>query len=76
MIGGVIYRDSAMPELYGYYVYADFASQKLWAVNTADSSPPIQIAQLNISVSNFVLAADGRIYMMSYSDGLYRLAGN
>ena len=76
VIGGLIYRGTAMPELYGWYVYADFASGDLYAVNTADSSPAVHLAKLSINVSNFVLAADGEIYMLSYSDGLYQLSRN
>jgi glucose/arabinose dehydrogenase len=79
VIGGVIYRGSNMPELYGWYVYADFASGDMYAVNTGDNSPPVQLGKLSINVSEFVLAADGEIYMLAYGSpygpaGLYMLA--
>lgn len=73
--GGVIYRGAAMPELYGYYVYADFYSGNVWAVNTNDSSPAVQlISHLSHSISDFVLAANGEVYLMTYGDGLYQLS--
>lgn len=79
VIGGVIYRGTAMPELYGWFVYADFASGDLYAVDTAGNSPAVHLGKLGINVPNFVLAADGEIYMLAYGDpygpaGLYQLA--
>jgi glucose/arabinose dehydrogenase len=73
--GGVIYRGSAMPELYGWYVYADFYSGNVWAVNPNDSSNAVQITSHGgRNISDFVLAADGEVYMLDYSGGLYRLS--
>ena len=73
--GGVIYRGAVMPELYGYYVYADFYSGNVWAVNTNDNSPAVQlISHLSHNISDLVLAANGEIYLMTYGDGVYRLS--
>jgi glucose/arabinose dehydrogenase len=73
--GGVIYRGTSMPELYGYYVYADFYSGNVWAVNTNDSSDAIEITSHGgHNISDFVLAANGEVYMLDYSGGLYRLS--
>jgi glucose/arabinose dehydrogenase len=73
--GGVIYRGASMPELYGYYVYADFYSGNVWAVNTNDNSPAVQlISHLSHNISDFVLAANGEVYLMTYGDGLYELS--
>jgi glucose/arabinose dehydrogenase len=32
IIGGCVYRGAAVPELRGYYVYADYITSKLWAL--------------------------------------------
>jgi glucose/arabinose dehydrogenase len=73
--GGVIYRGASMPELYGYYIYADFYSGNVWAVNTNDNSPAVQlISHLSHNISDFVLAASGEAYLMTYGDGLYQLS--
>ena len=34
--GGYVYRGSAMPELYGAYVYGDYVSGRIWALRYAD----------------------------------------
>jgi glucose/arabinose dehydrogenase len=71
--GGVVYRGDDMPELHGWYVYADFYSGNIWALNTGDNSDPVQIAEVGINIPSFTLAADGEIYVVSYSDGIYKL---
>jgi glucose/arabinose dehydrogenase len=79
VIGGAIYHGSAMPELEGWFVYADFASGDLYAVDTASSAPPVHLGKLDINVSNFVTAPTGEIFMLAYGEpfgpgGLYRLS--
>jgi glucose/arabinose dehydrogenase len=71
--GGGIYRGSDMPELYGWYVYGDFYSGRIWAVNPADSSPAIQIAQPALNISSFTVLPDGELAVVSYDAGVYRL---
>lgn len=73
--GGLIYRGDDMPELYGYYVYSDFYTGHIWAVNTNDNSAAIKIGEMGgPNPSQFILGADGEIYILSYSDGLFQLA--
>lgn len=72
--GGVIYRGDDMPELYGWYVYADFYSGRVWALNPNASSGEVLLGQASINISSFTLAADGEIYLVSYSNGIYKLA--
>lgn len=75
VIGGIIYRGTAMRELYGYYLYADFNSGNMWAVNPNDNSPAVQIISHDgLNISDFVLAANGVAYLMTYSTGLYELS--
>ncbi len=73
--GGVIYHGASMPELYGWYVYADFYSGNVWAVNPADSSDAVQITHHGgHNISDFILAANGEVYMLDYYSGLYQLS--
>lgn len=74
--GGVIYRGNALPELYGWYLYADFYSGNIWALNPNDSSDPVMLihhSALSYGISAFTLAANGDAYLVSYNDGVYRL---
>lgn len=72
--GGVIYRGDAMPELYGWYLYADFYTGRIWAVDTESSAAAIELLDGGLNIPAFTLAADGEVYIVSYSDGIYRLA--
>jgi glucose/arabinose dehydrogenase len=73
--GGVIYRGDDMPELYGWYVYADFYSGRIWALNPNIASGEVLLGQVSINISSFTLAVDGEIYLVSYSNGIYKLTG-
>jgi len=44
-------------------------------VNTNDNSAAIKIGEMDgPNPSQFILGADGEIYILSYSDGLHQLA--
>jgi glucose/arabinose dehydrogenase len=78
--GGVVYRGDDMPELYGWYIYADFYSGRIWAVNTEGSGGPAQLLNLGgngnepAGIASFTLGLDGEVYVVDYSDGIYKLA--
>jgi glucose/arabinose dehydrogenase len=71
--GGYVYRGSALPELHGHYVYADSYSGRIWAVNTANSSDPVQLMDTDEFIYSFAELADGEILVLTAS-GIYRLA--
>jgi glucose/arabinose dehydrogenase len=71
--GGYVYRGSELPELDGWYVYGDFCSGRVWAVNTEDNSPPVQLAETQHSISSFAVDAEGEIYMVTFHAAILRL---
>ncbi len=73
VVGGFVYRGSAMPELYGWYVYADYATARVWAVNTADDSDPVQLTDESFFISSFAELPNGELLIVSYTDGIYQL---
>ncbi|MDO8616463.1 MAG: PQQ-dependent sugar dehydrogenase [Dehalococcoidia bacterium] len=73
--GGYVYRGGALPELYGWYVYADFYSGKVWAVDTGSAtSPAVLLADSDELIASFSELPDGELAIVSYSNGLFRLA--
>jgi glucose/arabinose dehydrogenase len=74
--GGFAYRGSRLPELYGWYVFADFYSGRIWAVNTADDSDAVQLTEADLNVASFTQLPDGELLIVSYVDGIFRLARN
>ncbi len=71
--GGYVYRGSDMPELFGHYIYADAYSGRIWAVNTGDASPPVQLLNTDEFIYSFAELEDGELLALTAS-GIYRLA--
>ncbi len=72
--GGFVYRGSAMPELRGWYVYSDYCSGRVWAVNGADaSSEPVRLGDTKASVTSFGEDASGELYLVTFDKEILRL---
>jgi glucose/arabinose dehydrogenase len=71
--GGYVYRGAALPELYGWYVYGDFCSGRIWAVNPADSSDPVQLVDSPYLISSFAEMPDGELLILTFQNAIYRL---
>jgi glucose/arabinose dehydrogenase len=71
--GGFVYRGPSMPELNGYFIYADFYSGRIWAVNTLDSSPEIQLIDTAFNISSFAELPDGDLLVLTFNNAIYRL---
>jgi len=77
--GGFVYRGSQLPELQGYYVYADFISGKIWALKYDESVGKVT-QNMGIATTGFPVLAFGEdeagemYYMIETVDGkgIYR----
>jgi glucose/arabinose dehydrogenase len=73
--GGYVYRGASMPELDGWYVYGDFCSGNVWALNTAnETSEPILLLHTDAQIAAFAQTADGEIYLVTFNNAIYRLS--
>ena len=72
--GGYVYRGSAMPALYGVYIYGDFGSGRIWALRYRDGEILEHKEIANVpQISSFGEDLTGELYVVSYSGQLYRL---
>jgi glucose/arabinose dehydrogenase len=72
--GGYVYRGTEMPELVGWYVYADYCSGKVWALDTEDpAAQPVLIAETGLSVPGFWQDAAGEIYLVTFNESVAKL---
>ncbi|MEX0799863.1 MAG: PQQ-dependent sugar dehydrogenase [Dehalococcoidia bacterium] len=71
--GGYVYRGADLPDLYGWYVYADFCSGRIWAVNPADSSSPVQLLNSPWAISSFAELPDGELLALTFNTVIFRL---
>jgi glucose/arabinose dehydrogenase len=73
--GGYVYRGTAVPALYGKYVYGDFCSGHIWAATRGADGTWTSERLLNGSfpVSSFGVDEDGELYVANYNGVVYRI---
>ena len=76
VIGGYVYRGSAIPWLRGVYVYGDFCSGEVFGLRYADSQvvEHQRLADTRLRIMSFAEDDDGELYLLSQKSGIYRLA--
>jgi glucose/arabinose dehydrogenase len=81
--GGYVYRGDAMPELQGWYVYGDYCSGRIWAVNadarqtTGGQAPHelavIPLADTNAAIASFAEGPQDELHIVTFGRGIQRL---
>ncbi|MBM3140418.1 MAG: PQQ-dependent sugar dehydrogenase [Chloroflexi bacterium] len=71
--GGVVYRGSAVPALRGHYLYGDFCSGALWALDVESRGEPAQLATGVGSIASFARDAAGEVYVLAFGKPLLRI---
>jgi glucose/arabinose dehydrogenase len=66
--GGYVYRGTALTDLIGRYVYGDFVSGRIWALDYGGTNPSANEELVNTThlISTFGLADDGTLLFMPY----------
>ncbi|MCL0044543.1 PQQ-dependent sugar dehydrogenase [Dehalococcoidia bacterium] len=75
IIGGYVYRGPEMPLLSGAYVYGDFCSGKVWGLRYNGDAVVERslLSDSDLSITSFGQDLVGNIYLLSSSNGIYRL---
>jgi len=75
VIGGFVYRGTLVPDLVGAYVYTDYCNGELrWARRDGDKVADRGTFGISASsVASFGEDGDGELYVLSQSDGVFRL---
>ncbi len=77
--GGIVYRGSANPSLRGKYIYADYASGRVWALtmNGNKATTNQEIASGSGPISAFGEDQKNELYLCEYGSGkILKLTGN
>ncbi len=74
IIGGFVYRGTALPDLEGAYIYGDYGSGRIWALRNGTTTPVNnELALTGLHISSFgtdlhdellICALDGNIYKL------------
>ena len=73
--GGYVYRGSVLNQLTGLYIYGDFGTGKIWALDATDSDDPqnIELTDADFSISSFGTDAINELYICSFDGSIYKL---
>lgn len=70
--GGYVYRGAKLPHLKGQYIYGDYVSGKIWALQYNESTKQTantSLAQLLGSLSSFGEDEAGELYLLNHQSG-------
>ena len=75
VIGGYVYRGGAIPWLRGAYIYGDFCSGKVFGLRYQDGqvTEHKELADTGLRIMSFAEDNAGELYLLSQSEGVYRL---
>ena len=81
--GGYVYRGSAIPELYGKYIFGDYCTGKVWSfkykfqkvTEFEDHTDELHssINKKNFYLSSFGESNDGELFLVDYDGNIYKL---
>lgn len=76
VIGGYVYRGSAIPWLRGAYVYGDFCTGEVFSLRYAEGEVTEHhlLADPGLRIMSFAEDDNGELYLLSQESGVYRLA--
>lgn len=71
VIGGVVYHGQAVPALRGAYLFADYCSGTLWAIDAGvdAAQAPVTLLETGSAVSSISTGEDGEVYLTDLSRG-------
>jgi hypothetical protein len=73
--GGYVYRGTTLNSLGGLYIYSDFASGRIWALNTDGSSNTL-IVESGFNIAAFGTDNNNELYVCSFDGQIYKMVEN
>jgi glucose/arabinose dehydrogenase len=73
--GGFVYRGAALPSLIGKYIYADFGSGKIWALDASNRNSPVnsELMKADFNISSFGVDEKNELYLCGFDGKIYKL---
>jgi hypothetical protein len=73
--GGYVYRGSAMSDLHGVYLFADYCSGRVWGLirDTSSAWRRLGPVETGLRISSFGEDATGELYVVDIEGAIYRL---
>jgi glucose/arabinose dehydrogenase len=76
VIGGFVYHGSRLPSLDGAYVYGDYGSGKIWALQYNGTVSPSNtlLVDTSLTISSFGIDEKGELYLCAFDGKIYQLS--
>lgn len=75
--GGFVYRGSLIPALYGHYLFGDFCSGNIWAMNvdSPDPAPATIVSTGGGNIVSFAQDLENELYFLDYQGKIHKITG-
>lgn len=76
--GGFVYRGPTLTGLTGKYIYGDYGSGKIWALDATNLSSPtnVLLTESNLNIASFGVDPKNELYICAFDGKIYTLADN
>jgi glucose/arabinose dehydrogenase len=78
VVGGYVYRGRAIPELRGFYLFADYCSGRVWALDAdataaGERAEAVLLLESGLPIASFAEDAEGELYVLAFDGRAYRV---
>lgn len=73
--GGYVYRGTELSSLQGKYIYGDFVSGRIWALEE-DGSANTVLVESGLAIASFGTDANNEIYVCAFDGSIYKFTEN
>lgn len=73
--GGFVYRGPTLKSLTGKYIYADYATRRVWALDHRNLNSPVnsQLFEADFNISSFGIDQNNELYLCGFDGKIYRI---
>jgi hypothetical protein len=73
--GGFVYRGPTLKGLTGIYIYADYATRRVWGLEHSDFSRPVntQLFEADFEISSFGVDHNNELYLCGFDGKIYQM---
>ena len=73
--GGFIYHGSLMPDLTGTYIYGDYGSGRIWALEykSGNQTANKELVDSSLNIASFGIDQQNELYICDYNGKIYKL---
>ena len=74
--GGFVYRGTALKHLQGKYIYADYATRRVWSLDHTNLNKPVNslLFEADFNVSSFGVDQNEELYLCGFDGKIYKLS--